>query len=72
MPLVQKVRMKSEKRFKRDNDPVFDMICKCVFSVYGAPVSETLIEEDSFLENGSGANVPEDGHAVALDYLCLS
>ena len=35
MPEVQTIRLKKEKRFTRENDEDYDLLCKCFHSVFG-------------------------------------
>jgi hypothetical protein len=32
---IQEVKLKNEKRFTRKNDEVFDLMCKCIYSING-------------------------------------
>jgi hypothetical protein len=52
MPEIKKVRLKSEKRFTRENDEDFDLLCKCIYSVFGLDRNE-----DMFIDAATGIGI---------------
>lgn len=56
MPEIKTIKLKVEKRFTRENDEDFDLLCKCIYSVMGTRTDSN----EFFIDSASGVDIEDD------------